>query len=191
MLAAAALCDVVPTGRPAAHRRVPVGLGYKPLPLLCTAHELFFPNGGRGGFRASPGSCRPPTPPWWCCRTPRARWTRSGSESSSASRGFNGSDRSPPVRITPFASRGSGGFGAPCPARSSGMRSPRAAGKVVWHGGAPGSSAKLVPKREHPAEEAESRPLAPAVLLALAGDRSASLLGVADQRSSDVERSSK
>jgi hypothetical protein len=52
-------------------------------------------------------------------------------------------------------------------------------------------SAKLVPEREHPPEEAESRSLAPAVLLALARDRTASLLSVADQRSSDIERCKK
>jgi hypothetical protein len=48
-----------------------------------------------------------------------------------------------------------------------------------------GSSA--VPERKHPAEEAESRALAPAVLPALAPDRAAPLLHVADQRGCDVE----
>jgi hypothetical protein len=55
----------------------------------------------------------------------------------------------------------------------------------------PRRSTRLVPEREHPAEEAESRPLAPAVFPAPAPDRSASLLHVADQRGSNVEASEK
>ena len=43
-------------------------------------------------------------------------------------------------------------------------------------------------EREHPAKEAESRSLAPAVLVASAADRAAALAGVSDQRGSKVER---
>ena len=46
-----------------------------------------------------------------------------------------------------------------------------------------------MPERQHPAEQAEGRPLAPAGILALARNRTAPLLRVADQRGSDVERS--
>jgi hypothetical protein len=53
------------------------------------------------------------------------------------------------------------------------------------------SSAKLVSEREDPAEDAESRPLAPAVLPTPAPDRTASILGVAEERSSDIEHSDK
>ena len=42
-------------------------------------------------------------------------------------------------------------------------------------------------KREHPAKDAESRTLAPAALVAAAGDRAAALAHVSDQRSSDVK----
>ncbi len=50
-------------------------------------------------------------------------------------------------------------------------------------------SAQTVPDRGRPAEETESRPLTPAVLPAIAPDRTAALLRVADQGGSDVERS--
>ena len=42
-------------------------------------------------------------------------------------------------------------------------------------------------EREHPAKDAESRTLAPAALVAAAGDRAAALAHVSDQRSSDVK----
>ena len=50
-------------------------------------------------------------------------------------------------------------------------------------------SAQTVSDRGRPAEETESRPLTPAVLPAIARDRTAALLRVADQGGSDVERS--
>ena len=46
-----------------------------------------------------------------------------------------------------------------------------------------------MPERQHPPEQAKPRPLAPAGILALARNRTAPLLRVADQRGSDVERS--
>ena len=48
-------------------------------------------------------------------------------------------------------------------------------------------SARPVPERERPAEQAESRPLAPTVLRASAVDLTAALSEVADQSGGDVE----
>lgn len=42
--------------------------------------------------------------------------------------------------------------------------------------------------RQHPAEQVDAGLLAPAIVLALARDRAASLLGVSDERGADPER---